>query len=361
MNDEAIVLAFLSANNQQKVILDLSQEQISNLDSFLGWLKGFRREQNWTQHSKFLKLRQNDLCFKNFALKLKKLFRAAWDIEGDSDLTPCQLEQIKRQFLNNIKDKRIKPQIRHKINASSLDDLVQQCEDLAAEFELEDDSESSDTPVTAKVNLASEDKILMALKSFKSDQDSKIKLLEQQIEKIQLNNSDPSNSNRNESVHFRDDNQRRSRETSRYRDDRRYRDNSSYRDDRRYRDNSRYRDDSRYRSENRLSDYRSRAKSPFRQQIFCESCQSESHSNSDCRRAHRDEYLNNRPFCRYCKSLGHKSDRCFKLNRKREREFSENFNRNPRNSDRPSDNNRSRHSVNFTEPEQAPRDLYSEN
>ena len=299
-SDEALILGFLSQNQQQILILELTHEQQTNLEQFLLWLKAFRREERWQIIAKFQRLKQGEYCFKSFANKLKKLYKEAHQVESDSDLTDFQNEEIKRVFVKNLGDKRIRPQIRPFLDQYNLEKLVTLCENILAD--LNDEDSEDEGPVTAKVNAVSAegDQIIRVLQTFKNDlkndMESQIKTIRAEVENVKLQNEPK------RSQHFSNNH---GPSHAGYRND--FRSNGYSGPGPRYNNGYRYHGGPRYSNSD----------------PFCGKCRINTHATAQCERAHAEEFIMGRQFCRFCKRLGHTVRNCFKAAEKdRRNEFS---------------------------------------
>ena len=362
-NAEALILSFLSQNSQQKIILELNEKQQTNLDDFLEWLKGYRREERWQILAKFQRLKQGKLCFKSYASQLKKLYREANEISSDDKINQLQWDEIKRVFVKNLTDKRIRNNIRLIITKSSLNELIKACENVEADLADESEDDSSMIPVTSKVNnISQNDELINALKTFKSNQERSINELKEQFRKSEDRLNKMSENFASNNGHYS-----QPQYNSRQNFEPQYPSRPSFESQYHSRPSFEPQFNSRPPFENQYNprppfDPRYNSRPPFdsyprndQDRSFCAKCRTYSHSNSECVQAHKNETVNGRPFCRYCKKDTHTIRDCFKAASRDRGRARENF------QDRSRQNERRSGIANVVTTELSAKDIFSEN
>ena len=314
MNDEALILKFLSDNSQQRLMFRMSEKEQTDLDSFIKWLKKFKKERKDHLIQKFRNFKQGDKSLRVFASDLENLYRAYNDLGPEDPISEVGHVELKITFINNMKDKRIAQSLQKERQTENFFVLVDSAENLYPFFEEQDEAQS--TPVTSRINLVAPEENLIIkhmeslMKSFKADSDAKHESLQRQFDQMSTKNNQSNQARGHPHRNFESQGQKR--------------------------------------NQGRFDRNRNQGSSR-NFEVYCYPCDSRSHSQNQCREAHQTEMLNGRKFCTFCKKSNHNRFECFKNPENQNRgqsQFQHYRNRNP---------------VHLSHAEPQQTDLFSEN
>lgn len=306
-SDESLICAFLAENKLVKYLLRLSEDEKTNLESFILWLRNFKVEDDLGFYHRFMNTKQNNLSFRSFAMELERLYRGAKKIPQDKSLEDHQWDEIAIVFRRNLRDPRIKDKLTSLPRKTPFQELISHCEYIRSNLRDMFAHSDESTPITSTVQMAATpnpDLKSSILSELKSDISSE---LAKQFK-----------------CFFSASQQASTQAKPAY-----------------------------------VS--KQAAPQPSRNDIFCKRCQVEGHSEKDCAKAHTDQQVGTRPFCIYCKKIGHRMDSCWKLHGRPQNMSRPNqqYRRNKSDNKRP--DNRTNTVANFLQSEFSPLDVYQEN
>ena len=107
-NDSNLIVAFLYKNDSLKFFNELEEDQKTNLEPFLEWLKNFRTVDSEYFEKKLDIFQQEDKAFRSYYVDLLALYRKSFEFEDGRPFSDYDKKEIKRRFIRGVQNQEVK-------------------------------------------------------------------------------------------------------------------------------------------------------------------------------------------------------------------------------------------------------------
>ena len=160
--DAITITAFLDKNGSLKYFNDLNDDEKTDLNSFLVWLKKFRRINTAYFERKLNNFKQRSKCFRSYYIDLLSLYTKSCDLEDETEFSNSDKKEIFRRFIRGFDDQKVRMHSALKFAQNptmKIDELINYAEDITIALrDIEDSNEVDQCSQEVKIGTTIEQK-----------------------------------------------------------------------------------------------------------------------------------------------------------------------------------------------------------